>query len=464
MDADRRGRRRVQRAAALSVFAALLLTSMKLVVGVLTNSIGVISEALHSGLDLLAAAITFGAVRSASKEPDMEHPYGHGKIENFSALIETILLWITSAWIIFEALRRIIGAEFIEPTIWGIAVMLTSIIVDYERSRMLYRTAKQYNSQALEADALHFSTDMLSSVVVLIGLIFVFLGFPIGDPLGALGVSVVILYVSYNLAKRSFNFLVDRAPDGVRDTVIQACSDIPGVVDCSRVRARTSGPDLFVDVIVKVDETVSTSESHIITESIESALAYLAPKVDVMVHVEPAEIESTQLIRLSIYDQLQVLARREPEISSVHNIRVFPVKGGFEIAADLEMAPNLTVEEAHRLSDMFETKIKEIEPEVRSIRLHLETTAVETEARDITPESGILVDKVRRLIEDSGFNVKCTRITVKMDKNDLSLLIDCSIDGKTPLVKSHEISDGIEKKIIEAFSDVSYVFVHIEPL
>jgi cation diffusion facilitator family transporter len=464
MGIDKRGRKRVQRAAALSVFAALLLTMMKLVVGVLTNSIGVISEALHSGLDLLAAAITLGAVRSASKEPDIEHQYGHGKIENFSALIETILLWITSAWIIYEALRRIIGEEFIEPTIWGIAVMLASVVVDYERSRMLYRTARQYNSQALEADALHFSTDMLSSIVVLIGLILVYIGFPIGDPLGALGVSIVILYVSYNLARRSFNFLVDRAPEGVREVVIKTCANIPGVLECSRVRVRTSGPDLFVDVVVTVDETVSTSESHIITEMIESALAYLAPKVDVMVHVEPVEMESANLIGLSVYEQLQILARREPEIRSVHNVRVFPVKGGFELAADLEMAPNLTVQEAHKLSDLFEMKIRQMEPRVKSVNLHLETTEVETEAKDVTKESTDLVDEVRKLIDSSDFGIKCSRIIVKQDNTEISLLIDCSIDGAISLIKSHEISNGIEKRILEYFPNVSNVFIHIEPL
>jgi cation diffusion facilitator family transporter len=464
MGIDRLGRRSVQRAAALSVFAALLLTSLKIIVGILTNSIGVISEAFHSGLDLMAAAITLGAVRSASKAPDIEHPYGHGKIENFSALIETILLWITSAWIIYEALRRIIAQEVIEPSIWGIAAMLASIIIDFERSRILYRAANQYNSQALEADALHFRTDMLSSVVVLLGLLMVSFGFPIGDPLGALGVSIVILYVSYNLAKRSFNFLIDRAPEGVRDTVIKTCANIPGVLDCSRVRARTSGPELFVDVIVTVDETVSTSESHIITESIESALAYLAPKVDVMVHVEPAEMEPTRLIRLSIYDQLQVLARREPQISSVHNIRVFPMDDGFDIAADLEMAPDLTLEEAHKLSDLFEARIRQLEPRVRSARLHLETTSVESKASDVTIESSNLVERVKELIENSSYQVRCSRITVKQDKSGLSLLIDCSIDGTTSLVKSHEISDDIEKRVMESFSDVSYVFVHIEPL
>jgi divalent metal cation (Fe/Co/Zn/Cd) transporter len=140
------------------------------------------------------------------------------------------------------------------------------------------------------------------------------------------------------------------------------------------------------------------------------------------------------------------------------------MKSGYEIAADLEMAPSLTVEEAHRLSDMFEEKIRQMEPRVKSVRLHLETTEVESKAKDVTIESADLVEKVRELVESSGFEIRCSRITVKRDKIELSLLIDCSIDGKTPLVKSHEISDGIEKRIMESFSDVSYVFVHIEPL
>ncbi|MFW9957297.1 MAG: cation-efflux pump [Candidatus Odinarchaeota archaeon] len=464
METDKRGRKIVKRAAALSVLAALILTLLKTVIGVLTNSIGIISEALHSGLDLLAAAITFAAVRSASKEPDIEHQYGHGKIENFSALVETILLWITSAWIIYEALRRIWGEEFIEPTIWGIAVMLTSIFIDYERSRMLYRTAHKYNSQALEADALHFSTDMLSSVVVLLGLTLVSLGFPIGDPLGALGVSIVILFVSYNLAKRSFNFLVDRAPEGVKEKVIQTCSSIPGILSCSRVRVRTSGPDLFVDVIVNVDETVATGEAHSITETIESALAGLAPRVDVVVHVEPAKMDPDEYIKMSLYEQLQVLARREPKIRSVHNVRIFTFKKQIEVAADIEMSVDLTLQQAHRISDQFENEIKKIDPRINTVLLHLETTAIESEAVDITNESEAFVSQICRLVEKAVPNISCSNVTVREEETGVSLLIQCSTDGAISLTESHEISDAIEKTIMESISKVTHVFVHVEPL
>lgn len=464
MGIDKRGRKSVQRAAALSVVAALLLTLMKLVVGLLTNSIGIISEALHSGLDLMAAGITFIAVRSASKEPDIEHQYGHGKIENFSALIETVLLWITSVWIIAEAIRRILGETFIIPSIWGVAVMLTSIFVDYERSRMLFRTARKYNSQALEADALHFSTDMLSSTVVLVGLFVVLLGFPIGDPLGALGVSIVIIYVSYNLAKRSFNFLVDRAPEGVKEAVIQACSQTPGVVGCSRVRARTAGPDLFVDVVVTVDETVTTSAAHRITESIESCLTGLAPRVDVVVHVEPAEMTTGDYTKLSLYEKLQVLARREPKILSVHNIRIFTFMDQFEIVADVEMALDLTLEEAHRISDQLEAEIKKTDPRVRTALLHLETYSDESEGVDVTATSEDIVSQTRTIIEKLALKIKCPKIIVTKEKTGISLLIQCSTDGTISLNESHEISDVIEKNIMESVANVNHVFVHIEPL
>lgn len=458
------GRGRVERAAALSVAAALLLTILKLIVGYFTNSLGVISEALHSGLDLVAAGITLIAVQKASKQADSDHPYGHGKIENFAALAETILLWITAGWIIYEALRRIAGEEFIEPNIWGLAVMLVSIFVDYERSQMLYKTAEQFDSQALEADALHFRTDMLSSVVVLIGLIFVSLGVPIGDPLGALGVSLVILFVSYNLGKRSFDYLVDRAPEGINEKIQEACSQIPGVLDCERIRARTSGPGLFVDIVVTVDETVTTGEAHHIADTIELKLSELAANVDVVVHIEPAEMDSEQYVKMNIYDQLQVLGRREKDIQSIHNIRIFSLKEGLELVADIEMTPDLTLQEAHSISERIEREIKRSSPKIRSVTLHMETSLIEETATDITKDSQDVVQGVHEIISKAVPSAECSKVIVRQERDGLSLVIECKVDGSMPLAKSHDISDNIEKKIMDAFSNVIYVFIHVEPL
>jgi cation diffusion facilitator family transporter len=202
-----------KRVALISVFAAVFLTGFKLVIGILTGSLGILSEALHSGLDLVAAVITYFSVRISDKPADKEHHYGHGKIENLSALIETILLLVTCAWIIIEAIERLAsGKTHIEVNVWSYIVVISSIIIDVSRSRALYKVAKKHNSQALEADALHFSTDIWSSAVVLFGLICSNFGYFFADSVAALGVAIIVLFVSFKLGKKAIDVLIDKAP------------------------------------------------------------------------------------------------------------------------------------------------------------------------------------------------------------------------------------------------------------
>src|SRR5271157_126451 len=207
------GRKEKRSAARSSVLAAVGLTAFKLAVGLLTNSLGILAEAAHSALDLVAAAMTYLAVRFSDKPPDREHPFGHGKIENLSALFETLLLLGTSAWVIYEAVQRLFFISVkVETSIWSVIIMGLSMVVDYTRSRILFRTARKYRSQALEADALHFSTDIWSSAVVILGLALVRIGeyrggdktiFERADAIAALVVSVIVLYVSYKLGRRA---------------------------------------------------------------------------------------------------------------------------------------------------------------------------------------------------------------------------------------------------------------------
>ncbi|MHA2159405.1 MAG: cation diffusion facilitator family transporter, partial [Candidatus Thorarchaeota archaeon] len=417
------GRKKVQRAALYSVLAAALLTIMKIVVGLLTNSLGIISEALHSGLDFAAAGITLVAVRRASKGPDSDHQYGHGKIENFAALSETIILWITAVWICFEAVRRIELQEWPQASIWGILVMVIGIVVTYQQSRVLYRTADEHGSQALEADALHFRTDMISSIVVLLGLGFVWIDIPIADPLAAIGVAVIIFVVSYRLGRRTFDALTDTAPKGLKEEIIRRVEEVTGVVECSRARVRHSGPELFVDIVVSVDETVRITEAHGVTDLIERALVDLARRVDVVIHVEPAEGDDTQFSKMDIYDKMQVIARRLSDVHSVHNLRVFSTPEGMDIAADLEMSTDLTVEEAHSVSEKFEESLKKIVPHVNTVTLHLETIIKESPAMDITNESTHIVDSVTTIMESASHSTTCSNIIVQKEKDEISVLI-----------------------------------------
>ena len=271
-----------------SVIAAIFLTGFKLVIGILTGSLGILSEALHSALDLVAAIITFFAVKFADVPPDEGHNYGHGKIENYSALIETLLLVITCIWIIYEAIRRLVTHQVhIEVTVWSFIVIVSSIVIDFSRSRALYRVAKKHDSQALEADALHFSTDIWSSSVVLIGLIGVSFNFYYADPIAALIVAMIVLTVSYRLGKRSFDALIDRAPIGLHERVAAIVKDVLEVKQFHDIKVRESGPYKFVDINIHVDKNMTIDHAHEISHKVEEAINSKVKNVKVMVHIEP---------------------------------------------------------------------------------------------------------------------------------------------------------------------------------
>jgi len=283
-------------AALNSVGAAVFLTGLKVVVGFWSGSIGILAEAAHSGLDSVAALVTFIAVRAAGRPADAEHHYGHGKLENLSAMVETLLLLGTCGWIIYEALVRLFGRSVhIEASIWAFAVMTVSILVDLSRSRMLNRAAVKHRSQALEADALHFSTDVWSSAVVVLGLIGVkvaaavpSLGFLVNaDAAAALVVAGIVVVVSARLGARTVQALLDAAPDGLAERVKTEVESLEGVHDCHAVRIRHSGPRYFVDLHVLLDGTQSLQAAHDLTERIEQKVRTLLPEADVTVHPEP---------------------------------------------------------------------------------------------------------------------------------------------------------------------------------
>jgi cation diffusion facilitator family transporter len=285
-------------AAMSSVVAAVFLTGMKIIVGLLTNSLGILAEAAHSGLDLVAALVTLFSVRKSDQPADDSHLYGHGKVENLSALAETLLLLATCIWIIYEAVERLFFRVVrVDASLWAFLVMAVSIFVDVTRSRILKRAAVKYNSQALEADALHFSTDVWSSGVVILGLIGVRLAagnlrlafLHRADAVAAMGVSVIVVYISLQLGRRCIDGLMDAAPAGLAENIRQRVESMPGVAECHQIRVRTSGAHVFVDLHATFSGGRSLEDVHRQTEIIEAAIRELEPRADVTVHPEPAE-------------------------------------------------------------------------------------------------------------------------------------------------------------------------------
>ncbi len=279
-----------------SVFAGVGLTVFKILVALLTGSLALLAEAAHSGLDLISAITTLVAVRISARPADRSHQFGHGKFESLSALIEMLLLLVTCAWVIYEAIQRLFFRPVeVNPSIWAFLVMGVSIAVDFSRSRALDSTARKYNSQALEADALNYRNDMFSSLITILGLLLVRLSQVVpslhllshADSVAALGLAVIILWVGSRMGGRALGGLLDRAPDISVEEIINTVQSIPGVIDCHNVRVRASGPDIFIDAHVTMDHNMPLGEVHELMDKIEKAIQRVVPNADVDLHPEP---------------------------------------------------------------------------------------------------------------------------------------------------------------------------------
>jgi cation diffusion facilitator family transporter len=455
-------------AARNSVFAALFLTLMKLVVGLLTGSLGILAEAAHSGLDLVAASVTLLAVRVSDKPADREHTYGHGKVENFSALVETVLLFVTCAWIIYEAVVRIFFKSVeVNPSLWAFLIMAISIGVDISRSRMLAAAAKKHRSQALEADALHFSTDVWSSSVVILGLAFVWLGrnvvtrrallFEKADALAAVGVAFIVLFVSYRLGRRTIDVLLDRAPEGLPQRLGEAAARVEGVLSVGQVRMRRSGPLFFVDMTVAVDRNLSFEQTHAIAEEVEVRVQEIVPGADVVIHTDPKEVERETMAR-----RIRAVAYRNQ--MSIHNIALHASRGRIVVDLHLEVDDHLSLAQAHEMASHIEKDLREDMPEISEIYVHMESRGTGLgEGFDVTAREVELVDKIKRIADEMVGPGSCHNVLVRRQGEKRSVSLHCHFDKQMSIVQTHDVTTRVEEKLRENLPGLDRVLVHAEP-
>ncbi len=364
-----------QRVALSSVAASVFLIVIKLVVGIATGSLGIISEAIHSMLDLGAALLTYFTVRVSDMPADTRYNYGYGKYESLSALIEAGLLVATSLVIIDKAvLRLFVASVSIEVTWMSFGVMALAILVDASRAKVLARTAKKYNSQALEADALHFSSDILSSSVVIIGLVATRAGFPEADPLSAIAVALLVLTASYRLGRKTVLILLDRAPEGLAEQIRSSTIRISGVTDVHNIRIRHSNSKVFIDMHISVPETLPFKQVHDITERIEQDLSALGYDADVVIHAEPDTATGADQAaggpgrpapRASIADVITSHGMK------FHDLTIRHTEKRYMIDFHLELPRDLSVEQAHGICDMLEADINRSIPH-SVVNIHVE--------------------------------------------------------------------------------------------
>ncbi|MGA9208228.1 MAG: cation-efflux pump [Terriglobales bacterium] len=446
-----------------SVLAATAITALKVVVGVTTGSLGILSEAAHSGLDLIAAFITLLSVRVSDKPADADHQYGHGKVENFSAFLETALLLLTCVWIVYEAIRRLFFHHVeIEPTLAAFLVMLASMTVDWWRSRALRRVADKYDSQALQADALHFSTDIWSSGVVILGLVLVALGhrFNVGwlrhaDPIAALIVAGVVVYVSSRLARQTIDALLDAAPTDVRARILDEVGRVESVVDVDRVRIRRAGNRYFADLSVALRRNVTFQKSEQVAEDVEEAVHHVLPDADVVIHPIPRAPREENL-----FDRIRGVAARSN--LNVHEVNVQDFGGFLHVEQHLELDEGMPLKEAHDLVTRLEGDIRAEVPQISSILTHIESEPAHIEATDEIRDPA-LESRLRRIAGQFPEILDMHEITLKRAGSHINVSCHCTLPDTLPLARVHDISTELEIRFKQEEPELFKVLIHTEP-
>ncbi|HYA94879.1 MAG TPA: cation-efflux pump [Terriglobales bacterium] len=446
-----------------SVLAAMAITVLKLVVGVSTGSLGILSEAAHSGLDLIAAAITLFSVRVSDKPADADHQYGHGKVENFSAFLETGLLLLTCVWIVYESIRRLFFHHVeIEPSLAAFLVLLASMAVDAWRSRALRRVADKYDSQALQADALHFSTDIWSTGVVMLSLVLVALGhkFEIGwlrdaDPIAALFVAGVVVYVSSRLARQTVDALLDAAPTGVRGRIIGEVERVESVLGVDRVRIRRAGNRYFADLSVALRRNVTFQKSEQVAEDVAAAVHRVLPDADVMVHSIPRAPRGENL-----FDRIRGVAARSN--LNVHEVSVQDFGGFLHVEQHLELDEGMPLKEAHDLVTRLESDIRAEVPEISSILTHIESEPAHVEATDEIRDPG-LEGRLRRIADQFPEILDMHEIILKKAGEHVNVSCHCTLPDTLPLSRVHDISTELEIRFKHEAPELYKVLIHTEP-
>jgi cation diffusion facilitator family transporter len=451
-------------AALASVGSALLLVTLKVFLAVSTGSLGILSEALHSSLDLITTIITYLSVRVADRPADASHTYGHGKVENFSAFVETGLLLLASLYVIYEAVQRLFFKDVhIEPSLLAILILGLTVVVDVVRSRALTRVARKYQSDALEADALHFSTDAWSTAVVMFGIAAVGLGGRFGlpwlryaDPIAALAVAAVIIWVASQLGRRTLDALLDAAPAGLQERIADAARQVPGVLGVERVRVRRAGNRHFVDVTISVPRTHTFEQVHAISDAVEKRVGELGP-ADVMVHMEPRAQSGEHL-----FDRVRAIALRRG--LAIHELGAHQLDGRVFLDLHLEVDERLSLRDAHRQADALEREVLAEAGEVGGVNIHIEPLGAHiAEANEQKELAGEVQRYVNNLRREHPALFDCHEVRVRTAEDKVVVSCHCAMDGSLPITRVHDVTAALEDRVKAQFPQVFAVTIHPEP-
>ena len=459
-------------AALFSVLAAAVVTLLKLLTGLLTGSLGMLSESAHSGIDLVAAAITLFSVRAADRPADEFHNYGHGKIESLSAFVETVLMLGSSLWIVYEAVHRILFHNHLALPLsfWPFAVLALSIGVDYTRSRSLNRIAADTHSEALRADAVHFGTDIWSSMAVIFGLTVTALGerlnipqLQLADPIAALIVAAIILAVSWRLARHTIDTLLDATPAqdgqtaaGTRRKLIHDLAAIDGVLSVDRLRTRRSGSGYFADLTLAMPRNLTFQRSEQITRAATEAVQRVLPSADVVVHSVP-----TATLAESVHDRVRAVASRAN--LSIHDVAIQQYDNALHLELHLEVDETLPLQAAHEIVTRLESNIRAEVPGIASILTHIESEPATIERPEALARDRLLEHTLRHVASNFPEILDIHDIQVTRHHDRTQVNCHCTLPDELPMSQVHQVITALENAFKLEAPEVSRLLIHPEP-
>ncbi|HEY6701961.1 MAG TPA: cation diffusion facilitator family transporter [Pseudolabrys sp.] len=450
-----------EQVALTSIAASAGLTIAKALVGFATGSLAILSEAGHSLIDLGATVMTYVAVRISGKPADEEHHYGHGKIEAVSAFAETALLFLLSGIVIWEAVNRLLVHEghAVEATVWAFGVILASIVVDFFRARALSHTAEKTSSHALEADALHFSSDLWSSLAVLLGLIGVHFGLIWADSVAALIVAILVCVAGWRLGKRTIDTLTDVAPPGAAAKIKAIAGRIPGVVRVEQVRARAVGQQTFIDLQLAVSRTLPLDRVSALKDEVAGTLRQQIPGAEPVVSTDPVALNNE-----TILDRIMVISRNRA--LAVHHVTVHELRDKLAVSLDLEVEGTLSLRAAHEMADGLESAIAaELGPDVE-VETHIEPLqSPDASGREAPPERVRAVEIALSELAAAGRYIRDVH-NVRVRETDEGEIVNfhCSVDPQLTVQSVHENVDALERALKQQSPPIKRVIGHAEPM
>ena len=454
-----------RRVALHSMLAAAAMTLLKLAAGVVSGSLGVLSDAAHSALDLAGAALTFFSVRVSDKPADENHTYGHGKIENISSLAEAGLMVISCAWIIWEAIQRILNRNVeLHHSLWPVLVLLTSIAVDWWRSRQLRTVAEKTGSPALATDAFHFASDIWATLAVLVGLGASWLGtlrdvpwLRHADPAAAIVVSVMILRITFRLTRETVGVLMDQISADTRREIINQVERVPGVLAVEQARVRRAGAAHFADLTIALPRHFTFEHTGELVREATEAVNRTLPNADVVIHTVPRTARAD-----SIFDRVRAVAARNNV--SVHELSVQSHHGRLRVEQHVELDENMSLLEAHNFVSSMEAEILRETPEIDAVLTHIESEPATIEQpEEITVEDRRLEVALRAAAKHYPEIVDVHEITVRRAGDHIDLSCHCTLPDDLPMHRVHEVITALEDRFKVECPEVAKVTIHPEP-